>query len=143
LHDRIPSDLIDQRGLYYRPHPQGYSIWLGPGACNALELIYSISVCAFPSYRRGYHRGGVIPVFRRGLIVDKEQRLDCRNRYDYDGFKPWDETYRGTSGWDNSGRGYYFATGIPEVGAEHWGSKGYTDRGRDDYRDRSVMVAVR
>ncbi|XP_032589847.1 RNA-binding motif protein, X-linked-like-3 [Drosophila grimshawi] len=31
------------------------------------------------------------------------------SRYDYRNYRPWDETYRGQSGFDNSGRGYYFA----------------------------------
>ncbi|XP_044262673.1 eukaryotic translation initiation factor 3 subunit A isoform X1 [Tribolium madens] len=57
-------------------------------------------------------------------------RDEGRDR-DYDGFKPWDETYRGTSGWDSQGRGFYFATGIPEVGTQHWGSSGYLDRDRN------------
>ncbi|XP_058830294.1 loricrin isoform X1 [Topomyia yanbarensis] len=42
---------------------------------------------------------------------------DDRNRggygYDNKNFRPWDETYRGTSGFDNSGRGYYFASRPP------------------------------
>ncbi|KAI8036985.1 hypothetical protein M5D96_010301 [Drosophila gunungcola] len=32
------------------------------------------------------------------------------SRYDFRNYRPWDETYRGQSGFDNSGRGYYFAT---------------------------------
>ncbi|XP_037956103.1 uncharacterized protein DDB_G0287625 [Teleopsis dalmanni] len=32
------------------------------------------------------------------------------SRYDYRNYRPWDETYRGQSGFDKSGRGYYFAT---------------------------------
>ncbi|KAH8299699.1 hypothetical protein KR044_004860, partial [Drosophila immigrans] len=31
------------------------------------------------------------------------------SRYDFRNYRPWDETYRGQSGFDNSGRGYYFA----------------------------------
>ncbi|XP_017467504.1 PREDICTED: UPF0396 protein [Rhagoletis zephyria] len=31
------------------------------------------------------------------------------SRYDYRNYRPYDETYRGQSGFDNSGRGYYFA----------------------------------
>ncbi|XP_030388414.1 keratin, type I cytoskeletal 9 [Scaptodrosophila lebanonensis] len=32
------------------------------------------------------------------------------SRYDFRNYRPWDETYRGQSGFDNSGRGYYFAS---------------------------------
>ncbi|KRT83665.1 hypothetical protein AMK59_4382 [Oryctes borbonicus] len=61
--------------------------------------------------------------------------------YDYRGYdsrsgsRPYDETYRGVSGWDSSGRGYYSNRGSPES-AGRWGTYasnwGY---GRDD-RDR-------
>ncbi|GJQ87227.1 hypothetical protein Trydic_g8456 [Trypoxylus dichotomus] len=68
---------------------------------------------------------------------DEYDRYEPRDR-GYDsryGSKPYDETYRGTSGWDSSGRGYYSNRGSPE-GAGRWGtyasSWGY---GRDD-RDR-------
>ncbi|XP_055610653.1 hornerin isoform X3 [Uranotaenia lowii] len=44
---------------------------------------------------------------------------DDRNRggygYDHKNFRPWDETYRGTAGFDNSGRGYYFASRPPSA----------------------------
>ncbi|KAJ0176419.1 hypothetical protein K1T71_007598 [Dendrolimus kikuchii] len=41
-------------------------------------------------------------------------------------FRPWDETYRGQSGWDAGGRGYYFASGRPEAGpAQPWGQPEY------------------
>ncbi|CAH4028215.1 unnamed protein product [Pieris brassicae] len=42
----------------------------------------------------------------------------------HDSFRPWDETYRGQSGWDAGGRGYYFASGRPDSSA--WSQRDYT-----------------
>ncbi|KAK9732025.1 hypothetical protein QE152_g13181 [Popillia japonica] len=64
---------------------------------------------------------------------------DYRGYDNRNGYRPHDETYRGTSGFDSTGRGYYYNRGIPESGGK-WGtyasSWGY---GRDDrdkgYRD--------
>lgn len=50
---------------------------------------------------------------------DKDDRTRYYDRnYDrYDrGYRPWDETTRGTSGFDSTGRGYYFAVGRPDYG---------------------------
>ncbi|CAF4933684.1 unnamed protein product [Pieris macdunnoughi] len=41
----------------------------------------------------------------------------------HDSFRPWDETYRGQSGWDAGGRGYYFASGRPDSSA--WSQRDY------------------
>ncbi|KAG4070950.1 hypothetical protein HA402_001387 [Bradysia odoriphaga] len=46
----------------------------------------------YDGYRQGYRGGSSVGI-----------------GYDQRNFRPWDESYRGTSGFDNSGRGYYFA----------------------------------
>ncbi|XP_055920701.1 WW domain-containing adapter protein with coiled-coil homolog isoform X2 [Eupeodes corollae] len=49
-----------------------------------------------------------------GSIYDRYGQDDrYLSRYDYRNYRPWDETYRGQSGFDNSGRGYYFANERP------------------------------
>ncbi|XP_058123618.1 hornerin [Anopheles ziemanni] len=42
-----------------------------------------------------------------------EDRMSYGGQYDQKNFRPWDQTYRGISGFDNSGRGYYFASRPP------------------------------
>ncbi|XP_053674183.1 DEAD-box ATP-dependent RNA helicase rde-12 [Anopheles nili] len=39
-----------------------------------------------------------------------DDRMSYGGQYDNKNFRPWDQTYRGISGFDNSGRGYYFAS---------------------------------
>ncbi|XP_052894666.1 filaggrin-2 [Anopheles moucheti] len=39
-----------------------------------------------------------------------DDRMSYGGQYDQKNFRPWDQTYRGISGFDNSGRGYYFAS---------------------------------
>uniref|UniRef100_A0AAG5DLY8 Uncharacterized protein n=1 Tax=Anopheles atroparvus TaxID=41427 RepID=A0AAG5DLY8_ANOAO len=39
-----------------------------------------------------------------------EDRMGYGGQYDQKNFRPWDQTYSGISGFDNSGRGYYFAS---------------------------------
>lgn len=71
-------------------------------------------------------------------------RYDDRNkyyydRYDYRGYRPWDETTRGSSGFDSSGRGYYFAAGRPEYstyGSGYASNWNYGGRGGGGYSDR-------
>ncbi|XP_070498374.1 probable serine/threonine-protein kinase clkA isoform X4 [Chironomus tepperi] len=43
---------------------------------------------------------------------DRSYDRPYRGYYDNRNFRPYDETYRGTAGFDNSGRGYYFANEI-------------------------------
>ncbi|XP_028035969.1 uncharacterized protein LOC114247259 isoform X2 [Bombyx mandarina] len=50
-------------------------------------------------------------------------------------FRPWDETYRGQSGWDAGGRGYYFASGRPDAtSAQAWGRPEYTRPQADNWQ---------
>nr|XP_022912003.1 putative carbonic anhydrase 2 [Onthophagus taurus] len=100
------------------------------------------------SYDRGYDRS-----YDRGIGYDNigydyrgydrsnyDRNGYDRNSYDrsgggYDRYRPYDETYRGTSGFDTSGRGYYYNR--PEGGrfgvyASSWG---YGRDDRDRYRD--------
>ncbi|XP_011182240.2 ATP-dependent RNA helicase ddx23 isoform X1 [Zeugodacus cucurbitae] len=47
---------------------------------------------------------------RGGASYDRDYYdRSTSSRYDYRNYRPYDETYRGQSGFDNSGRGYYFA----------------------------------
>ncbi|XP_017037050.1 keratin, type I cytoskeletal 9 isoform X3 [Drosophila kikkawai] len=46
------------------------------------------------------------------------------SRYDFRNYRPWDETYRGQSGFDNSGRGYYFV-GDAEDDSDTGRNRGY------------------
>ncbi|KAH8367085.1 hypothetical protein KR084_000507, partial [Drosophila pseudotakahashii] len=48
------------------------------------------------------------------------------SRYDFRNYRPWDETYRGQSGFDNSGRGYYFATDEDESDRNRGYGYGYS-----------------
>lgn len=79
--------------------------------------------------------------FYRGVGYDNKG-YDYNYVSDRGGFRPWDQTTRGSSGWDSSGRGYYFATGKPEYGGGGGGGNGYASGwgysgGRDDdYYDR-------
>lgn len=78
----------------------------------------------------------------RGLGYDN-RGYDYRTASDRGGYRPWDQTTRGSSGWDSAGRGYYFASGRPSVDEGGYGG-GYASRwsygnsgsGRDDYYDR-------
>ncbi|XP_068633573.1 FHA domain-containing protein FhaA-like [Battus philenor] len=98
-----------------------------------------------PFYGESYDRGSAYDVYGGyGPGV---------GRGPHDSFRPWDETYRGQSGWDDGGRGYYFASGRPETppsplwgrsqysrpqtGTSGWQGIGYTTGYRDpavDYR---------
>lgn len=95
--------------------------------------------------RAGYDRGGYDRgIYDRGYDrYDRDRNYDRGSGYDnrgYDnrGYRPWDETYRGSSGWDSSGRGYYFATGRPDsYGSYGSGYASSWNYGRgDDFRDR-------
>lgn len=93
-------------------------------------------------YDRGYDRG-YDKHDNRDRYYDRGSGYDNRG-YDYrGGYRPWDETYRGTSGWDSSGRGFYFATGRPESSSSY--GSGYASSwnyggGRDNYnRDRGFV----
>nr|XP_040224784.2 hornerin isoform X2 [Anopheles coluzzii] len=52
-------------------------------------------------------RGGDRMYGNQGIYDD---RMSYGGQYDQKNFRPWDQTYRGISGFDNSGRGYYFAS---------------------------------
>lgn len=59
------------------------------------------------------------------------------------GYRPWDQTTRGSSGWDSQGRGYYFAAGRPSTDEGPYGgsyasgwSYGGVGGARDDYYGR-------
>uniref|UniRef100_A0A1Y1KJ57 Uncharacterized protein n=1 Tax=Photinus pyralis TaxID=7054 RepID=A0A1Y1KJ57_PHOPY len=75
---------------------------------------------------------------------DKDDRYRYRNDDRYyvksdSGYRPWDETTRGTSGFDNSGRGYYFAVGRPEYStgyASGWNTYDDRNNSRDRWRDQ-------
>lgn len=93
-------------------------------------------------YDRGYDRG-YDRYDNRDRYSDRGVGYDNRG-YDYrGGYRPWDETYKGSSGWDSSGRGFYFASGRPESSSSY--GSGYASSwnyggGRDDYsRDRGFV----
>lgn len=104
--------------------------------------------------RGGYDRGSYDRSYDRGSYDrDRYDRhydrgLGYDNRgYDYrGGYRPWDETYKGSSGWDSSGRGYYFATGRPDssgsYGSGYASSWNYGGRGDDYSRDRGYVCCV-
>lgn len=69
-----------------------------------------------PTYDRSYDR------YDRGYGYDN-RGYDYRRMHDGRGLRPWDETARGTSGWDNYGRGSYYSRTEP---AGYWGyDRGY------------------
>ncbi|XP_014369113.2 glycine-rich RNA-binding protein RZ1B isoform X1 [Papilio machaon] len=79
---------------------------------------------AYNGYRRPYYddrydRGGAYDAYGGyGPSV---------GRGPHDSFRPWDETYRGQSGWDAGGRGYYFASGRPDnAQSQYWGRPEYS-----------------
>ncbi|XP_050073109.1 filaggrin, partial [Anopheles maculipalpis] len=57
-------------------------------------------------------RGGSIGMSNRDRYSQGyyDDRMSYGGQYDHKNFRPWDQTYRGISGFDNSGRGYYFAS---------------------------------
>ncbi|CAH0553845.1 unnamed protein product [Brassicogethes aeneus] len=105
----------------------------------------------YDRYDRGYDRdrSRYDPRDRysdRGVGYDNRGYDYRRGDYDRgDNYRPYDETYRGTSGFDvNSGRGYYYASTRPDYGSSYGGSGGsggYASSwnyggGKNDYRDR-------
>ncbi|CAD7077655.1 unnamed protein product [Hermetia illucens] len=58
----------------------------------------------YDRYRGGY--GGYEGRYNDRDVYD---RYYSKGSFDYRNYRPWDETYSGESGFDNSGRGYYFA----------------------------------
>lgn len=84
----------------------------------------------------------------RGLGYDN-RGYDYRTPSDRGGYRPWDQTTRGSSGWDSAGRGYYFASGRPSIDEQGSYGGGYASRwsygssggGRDDYYDRGYVLA--
>ncbi|XP_019872345.1 uncharacterized protein LOC109600611 isoform X2 [Aethina tumida] len=80
--------------------------------------------------------------YDRGVGYDN-RGYDTRDRYDRDreGYRPWDETYRGVSGFDTSGRGYYFASSRPDTYGGGYASSWSYGGGRNDYRDRNLATS--
>ncbi|CAH0715295.1 unnamed protein product, partial [Brenthis ino] len=83
----------------------------------------------------GYRRPSYDDRYDRGTGYDDSfggygPRVD---RGPHDSFRPWDETYRGQSGWDTSGRGYYFASGRPDASA--WGQREYSRPASGGWQD--------
>lgn len=74
---------------------------------------------------------------------------DDRNRY-YDrnnrgGYRPYDETTRGTSGFDSTGKGYYFAVGRPEYStgyAANWNNYDDRNSSRDRWREQGFSSSA-
>ncbi|KAF5300155.1 hypothetical protein FQR65_LT09246 [Abscondita terminalis] len=66
-------------------------------------------------------------------------------KYNRGGYRPWDETTKGTSGFDSSGRGYYFAVGRPEYStgyATNWNNYDDRNSSRDRWREQGSLIAL-
>uniref|UniRef100_A0A182QJ98 Uncharacterized protein n=1 Tax=Anopheles farauti TaxID=69004 RepID=A0A182QJ98_9DIPT len=91
---RMPYYPDMMRGYGYRgngydnldPHYEYYMTQRGPMGMSSRDRYYG---------QQGYY---------------DDRMMGYGGHYDNKNFRPWDQTYRGISGFDNSGRGYYFAS---------------------------------
>jgi len=72
-----------------------------------------------PNFNGGYRGGSGYSIVRDQYVGNKYDSRYADDRYNYDrnrggyddrNFRPWDQTNRGVSGFDSSGRGHYYAT---------------------------------
>ncbi|CAH1716262.1 unnamed protein product [Chironomus riparius] len=86
----------------YESDPYNYNSYRGNGYDNLNPSYYDAMRDRFQRERSyGYDQ-----------YYDRSYERPNRGYYDNRNFRPYDETYRGTAGFDNSGRGYYFANEI-------------------------------
>ncbi|KAJ6641436.1 hypothetical protein Bhyg_06375 [Pseudolycoriella hygida] len=113
--DRYNVRPYGQSGQYDRYNPQYGSNYRGNGYDNTDPNFYYEQSRRDPYGSRDRPNGEYDRYDSRGYNQDYGyDGYRSGNRgggigYDLRNFRPWDESYRGTSGFDNSGRGYYFA----------------------------------
>lgn len=108
-----PLVFRDDNRIAYVPSQGGEMYWDGKSGGGTRWDGFSNGVSWLQGRSRPWDRKDWNEEKRNPNYVPSTQRPGGDRNYQPDGFRPWDDTTKGASGWDNNGKGYYFANGSP------------------------------